>query len=134
MNKTIINTSKAPLAIGTYSQAVKAGNFLYISGQIPLPADNSGKDISSLVSQDFAQQVVQVFANIKAICNEAGGELSDIIKLNVSLTDLSKFAILNTEMEKIFSKPYPARAAVEVSGLPKDAQVEIEAIVYLQNK
>ena len=124
MGKEIIATQSAPAAIGTYSQAVKVGNTVYISGQIPLDPKTM-----ELISSDVCEQIGRVFENIKAICHSAGGELSDIVKLNVSLTDLSNFPLVNEVMETYFEKPYPARAAVGVVALPKSAAVEIEAIL-----
>ncbi|WP_163557935.1 RidA family protein [Halomonas sp. NO4] len=125
-NKAVINTDKAPAAIGPYSQAVKAGNTVYLSGQIPLdPAT------MTLVSDDFETQARQVFENLKAVCEEAAGSLQDIVKLNLYLVDLDHFAIVNAIMEQFFEAPYPARAAVGVKALPKGAQVEAEAIMVI---
>ncbi|WP_133408230.1 RidA family protein [Parashewanella tropica] len=124
--KQIIATDNAPAAIGTYSQAVKAGNTVYVSGQIPLVPSTM-----EMVSDDFAEQTVQVFENLKAVCNAAGGELSDITKLNIFLTDLSHFAVVNEIMGRYFSQPYPARAAIGVNELPKGSQVEMDAIMVL---
>ncbi|MDX5376561.1 MAG: Rid family detoxifying hydrolase, partial [Halomonas sp.] len=105
-NKAVINTEKAPAAIGPYSQAIKAGNTIYLSGQIPLdPAT------MELVSDDFEAQARQVFTNLKAVCEEAAGSLGEIVKLNLYLVDLDNFAVVNKVMEEFFSKPYPARAA-----------------------
>jgi reactive intermediate/imine deaminase len=115
MVKTIIQTDKAPAAIGTYSQAVKVDNTVYISGQIPLdPA-----------------QITRVFDNLTAVSEAAGGNLKDVVKLNIFLTDLSNFPIVNETMAKYFSEPYPARAAIEVSALPKGSEVEMDAILAL---
>ena len=125
MSKTIISTENAPAAIGTYSQAVRVENTVYLSGQIPLnPATME-------MVEDFEQQTVQVFENLKAVAEAAGGSLNDIVKLNIFLTDLDNFAALNEVMGRYFSAPYPARAAVQVAALPKGAVVEIEAILYL---
>ncbi|MDR5899429.1 RidA family protein [Halomonas vilamensis] len=125
-NKAVINTEKAPAAIGPYSQAVKAGNTVYMSGQIPLdPAT------MALVSDDFEAQARQVFTNLQAVCDEAAGSLGDIVKLNLYLVDLENFAIVNRVMEEFFASPYPARAAVGVKALPKGAQVEAEAVMVL---
>ena len=121
-----ISTKNAPSAIGAYSQAIKAGDFMYISGQIPLNPENM-----ELVSEDFKDQINQVIANLSAIVVEAGCQLSDVVKLNVYLKDLEDFQSVNDEMSKIFSQPYPARAAIEVSRLPKDVLVEMDAIVYI---
>ncbi|RDB44595.1 RidA family protein [Halomonas sp. DQ26W] len=125
-NKAVINTDKAPAAIGPYSQAIKAGNTVYLSGQIPLdPAT------MELVSDDFEAQARQVFTNLKAVCEEAAGSLGEIVKINLYLVDLSNFAIVNQVMEEFFDKPYPARAAVGVKALPKDAQFEAEAVMVI---
>ncbi|RLV59095.1 RidA family protein [Parashewanella curva] len=124
--KQIIATENAPVAIGTYSQAVKVDNTVYVSGQIPLVPSTM-----EMVSDDFAEQTVQVFENLKAVCNAAGGELSDITKLNIFLTDLSHFAVVNEIMGRYFSQPYPARAALGVKELPKGSQVEMDAIMVL---
>ncbi|MGM0785682.1 MAG: RidA family protein [Pseudomonadota bacterium] len=125
-NKAVINTDNAPAAIGPYSQAVKAGNTVYLSGQIPLdPAT------MALVSDDFEAQARQVFTNLQAVCEEAAGSLQDIVKLNLYLVDLDNFAIVNEIMEAFFDAPFPARAAVGVKALPKGAQVEAEAIMVI---
>ncbi|WP_290786779.1 RidA family protein [Halomonas sp.] len=125
-NKAVINTDKAPAAIGPYSQAIKAGNTIYLSGQIPLdPAT------MELVSDDFEAQARQVFTNLKAVCDEAAGSLGEIVKLNLYLVDLDNFAIVNQVMEEFFDKPYPARAAVGVKALPKGAQFEAEAVMVI---
>ncbi|MEH6627900.1 MAG: RidA family protein [Motiliproteus sp.] len=124
--KTIISTDQAPAAIGPYSQAVKAGNTVYISGQIPLdPAT------MEVVSDDFVEQTDQVFKNLSAVAKAAGGSLADATKLNIYLTDLSNFALLNEVMMRYFNAPYPARAAVGVSELPKGVSVEIEGVLVL---
>jgi reactive intermediate/imine deaminase len=125
-NKAVINTSKAPAAIGPYSQAIKAGNTVYLSGQIPLvPAT------MTIVSDDFEAQARQVFTNLQAVCEEAAGSLSDIVKLNLYLVDLDNFAIVNQVMEEFFTAPFPARAAVGVKALPKGSQVEAEAVMVI---
>lgn len=125
-NKAVINTSKAPAAIGPYSQAIKAGNTVYLSGQIPLdPAT------MAIVSEDFEAQARQVFTNLQAVCEEAAGSLSDIVKLNLYLVDLDNFAIVNQVMEEFFAAPFPARAAVGVKALPKGSQVEAEAVMVI---
>ncbi|MBU0913995.1 MAG: RidA family protein [Gammaproteobacteria bacterium] len=124
MSKVIISTDKAPAAIGTYSQAVKIGTTVYLSGQIPLvPAT------MQMVSENFAEQTQQVFENLAAVCQAAGGSLNDMVKVNIFLTDLSNFATVNEIMSKHFSAPYPARAAVQVSALPRAAQVEIDGVM-----
>ena len=124
--KQIIATDKAPAAIGTYSQAVKVGDTVYLSGQIPLVPSTM-----EMISDDFAEQTVQVFENMKAVCEAAGGSLMDIVKLNIFLTDLSHFATVNDIMSRYFSQPYPARAAIGVKELPKGSQVEMDAIMTL---
>lgn len=124
--KTIIETDKAPKAIGTYSQAVKVGNTVYISGQIPLEPKSM-----ALISEDFRMQTEQVFRNLEAICIAAGGSLQDLVKVNVYLMDLKNFSIVNEVMAEFIQQPYPARAAVEVSALPRSAQVEIEGVMVL---
>ena len=125
-NKAVINTDQAPAAIGPYSQAIKAGNTVYLSGQIPLdPAT------MALVSDDFEDQARQVFTNLKAVCEEAAGTLQDVVKLNLYLVDLENFAVVNQVMEEFFEKPYPARAAIGVKALPKGAQFEAEGIMVI---
>ncbi len=126
MYKSIIQTDKAPAAIGTYSQAVKAGTTVYLSGQIPLVAETM-----EMVSDDFEAQAVQVFENIKAVCDAAGGTTNDLVKVNIFLIDLGHFATVNEIMSRYFTKPYPARAAVQVSALPKGAQIEIDGVMEL---
>lgn len=126
MTKTIIQTPEAPAAIGTYSQAVQtsAATMTFISGQIPLDPDSM-----TLVSEDFEEQAHRVFINLRAIAEAAGGRLSDCVKLTIYLTDLNQFANVNEVMATYFAEPYPARAAIEVSALPKQAQIEIDAIM-----
>jgi reactive intermediate/imine deaminase len=126
MSKQIISTADAPAAIGTYSQAVRAGNTLWVSGQIPL--DPKTKE---LVTGDMEAQVRQVFANLKAIVTAAGASLDEVVKVSVFLTDLKHFALVNTVMAEYFREPYPARAAVGVATLPRGAAVEVECIVAL---
>ena len=121
-----IHTKNAPSAIGAYSQAVKAGGFMYVSGQIPLAPESM-----EIVSDDFSVQVKQVLENLKAIIVDSGSKLSDVVKLNVYLKDLADFQSVNDAMSTVFDEPYPARAAVEVSRLPKDVLVEIDEIVYI---
>ena len=125
-SKTIISTDKAPKAIGTYSQAIKVGNTVYLSGQIPLKPDTM-----ELVSGDMRAQIQQVFDNLKAVAEAAGGTLADLVKLNVYLTDLAHFPLVNEVMASYISEPYPARAAVGVAALPKGAQVEMDAVMEL---
>lgn len=126
MSKSIISTKEAPEAIGPYSQAVRAGDFVYMSGQIPL-----NPETMQVETEDFAEQTKQVFKNIDAVARATGGTMKNIIKLNVYVTDLGNFPILNDIMAEYVDEPYPARAAVEVSALPKGVQVEIEAVMYL---
>lgn len=127
MPKDIIATDAAPRAIGTYSQAVRSGNTVYLSGQIPLvPAS------MELVGGDIRAQIVQVFDNLRAVARAAGGDLQDIVKLNVFLTDLTHFPVVNETMAQYFKAPYPARAAIGVAALPKGAQVEMDAIMVLE--
>jgi reactive intermediate/imine deaminase len=126
MSRSIVSTPKAPSAIGTYSQAVRAGDFLYISGQIPLdPATQQ------LVSGDIDAEITRVFENIKAIAEAGGATLANAVKVNVSLTDLAHFARVNEIMATYFPQPWPARAAVGVAALPKGARVEVECILWI---
>jgi reactive intermediate/imine deaminase len=126
MKKAIIRTPDAPAAIGTYSQAVKVGNTVYLSGQIPLdPA--SGE----LVAGEIRAQITRVFDNLVAVAKAAGGSLQDVVKLNVFLTDLKNFPQVNEIMAQYFQEPYPARAAVGVVALPRGAQVEMDAVMVL---
>lgn len=127
MQREIINTDKAPQAIGTYSQAVKTGNTVYLSGQIPLVPETM-----ELVEGNIEKQIRRVFDNLSAVANAAGGSLQDIAKLNVFLTDLSHFPIVNQIMSEYFSEPYPARAAIGVAELPKAAVVEMDAVMELE--
>ncbi|MFT6914068.1 MAG: reactive intermediate/imine deaminase [Motiliproteus sp.] len=125
-NRAIIQTNNAPQAIGPYSQAVKVGGTVYLSGQIPLvPAT------LELVEGDFSAQVVQVFENLSAVCVASGGSLQQIVKLNIFLTDLSHFATVNEIMTRYFQQPYPARAAIGVAQLPKGATVEMDGILVI---
>ena len=129
MAKNIIHTDKAPAAIGAYSQAVHAGNTVYLSGQIPLDPTTM-----QLVSDtDFEAQTHQVFKNLQAVCEAAGGSLNDIVKINAYLTDLGNFATFNKVMEQYFSQPFPARAAVGVASLPRGALVEAEGVLILND-
>ena len=122
--RTIIQTDSAPQAIGTYSQAVKVGDTVYLSGQIPLVPDTM-----QVIDGDMAAQIRQVFDNLKAVAEAAGGNLADFVKLNIFLTDLSHFALVNEIMADYFQQPYPARAAVGVASLPKVVPVEMDAIM-----
>lgn len=126
MNKTIISTPDAPQAIGTYSQAVRVGDTVYLSGQIPLvPAT------MQMVEGDIAAQVRQVFDNLSAVAKAAGGSLNDCVKVHVFLTDLVNFPVVNQVMAEYFVEPYPARAAIGVAALPRGADVEVDAIMVL---
>lgn len=127
MSKTIIHTDNAPAAIGAYSQAVRVGDTVYLSGQIPLVAETM-----QVVAGGFAEQAHQVFKNLQAVAQAAGGNLNDLVKVNAYLTDLSNFSTFNEIMAQYFTAPYPARAAVEVSALPKGVLVEAEAILVLE--
>jgi len=126
LSRTIISTVDAPKAVGTYSQAVKVGKTVYVSGQIPLDP-LSGE----LVQSSMEAQIKRVFDNLSAIVRAAGGDFSDVTKLNVFVTDLSHFALLNQIMATYFKEPYPARAAIQVAALPKGAQVEMDCVVEL---
>ena len=125
-NRATINTDKAPAAIGTYSQAIKVNNTVYLSGQIPLIAESM-----QLISDDISEQIEQVFENLSAVCEEAGGSLQNIVKLNIYLTDLNHFANVNEIMANYFQQPYPARAAIGISQLPKDALVEMDGVMVV---
>ncbi len=126
MPRTIVSTDQAPQAIGTYSQAVRVGDTVWLSGQIPLdPAS------MELVGDDMRQQIVRVFENLRAVAAAAGGSLEDVVKLNIYLTDLAHFPLVNEVMAEYFSEPYPARAAVGVAALPKGAAVEMDAVMDL---
>jgi reactive intermediate/imine deaminase len=125
-NKAIIHTDSAPAAIGTYVQAVKVNNTVYLSGQIPLDPETM-----TLVEGDISAQIHQVFKNLAAVCEASGGDLSNIVKLNIFLTDLSHFPKVNEIMSQHFQEPYPARAAIGVSELPKGAEVEMDGILVI---
>mgnify|MGYP001547969172 FL=1 len=126
MSRETIHTDGAPAAIGTYSQATRVGNFVFLSGQIPLvPAT------MEIVDGDFAARARQVFDNLKAIAEASGGGLNDAVKLNIFLTDLGNFATVNEVMAEYFNEPYPARAAVQVAALPRGVDVEADAILSL---
>lgn len=129
MKRDIIKTPQAPEAIGTYSQAVRVGDSVYLSGQIPLVPGGS-----ELVSGDMRAQIARVFENLQAVARAAGGDLRDVVKLNVFLTDLKNFPVVNEVMAEYFKEPYPARAAVGVAALPKGATVEMDAIMVLGAK
>ncbi len=126
MQREIISTADAPQAIGTYSQAVRTGNTVYLSGQIPLVPETM-----ELVDGDMRAQIVRVFDNLSAVARASGGSLADIAKLSIYLTDLSHFPLVNEIMADYFAEPFPARAAVGVNSLPKGAMVEMDAILVL---
>ena len=125
-NKAVIHTDNAPAAIGTYSQAIKAGDTVYLSGQIPLDPITM-----QLVSGGIAEQTEQVFRNLAAVCEASGGELQDMVKLNIYLTDLGHFATVNEIMARHFHQPYPARAAIGISALPRGAMVEMDGVMVI---
>ena len=126
MNKKTIHSDKAPAAIGPYSQAIQAGNLVFLSGQIPLvPAS------MEVVDGDFEARARQVFENLQAVAEAAGGSLNDIVKLTIFLTDLGNFATVNSVMESFFEQPFPARAAIGVASLPKGVDVEADAILVV---
>lgn len=127
MTKQIIQSDKAPQAIGTYSQAVRVGRTVYLSGQIPLVPETM-----TIIEGDISAQITQVFDNLQAVAEAAGGDFSDIVKLNVFLTDLAHFPLVNEIMGHYFQEPYPARAAIGVAALPKAADVEMDAIMVLK--
>ncbi|MBU2871839.1 RidA family protein [Colwellia sp. E2M01] len=122
--KSIISTDKAPSAIGPYSQAVKVNNTVYLSGQIPLVPETM-----EVIAGGFSEQAEQVFKNLVAVCEAAGGGINDMVKVNIFLTDLGNFATVNEIMSKYFVQPYPARAAIQVSKLPKDVEIEIDGVM-----
>ena len=128
MTKSIISTDKAPQAIGTYSQAVKIDNTVYLSGQIPLVPDTM-----ELVEGDMRMQITQVFNNLAAVAEASGSSLEDVAKLNIYLTDLRHFPLVNEVMSEFFNQPYPARAVVGVAELPKASLVEMDAILVLSD-
>lgn len=126
MSRNIISTNQAPAAIGPYSQAVRAGNTVYFSGQIPLdPASGS------VVDDDITAQARRVFDNLTAVARAAGGSLAQIVRVGIYVTDLANFAAVNAVMAEYFERPYPARSTIEVSALPKAVQVEVDAIMVL---
>lgn len=129
MSKTFIQTRKAPAAIGSYSQAVKTGQTVFLSGQIPLDPETM-----TIINGDFRAQLSQVICNLQAVAIAAGGNLSHIVKLNVYLTDLTLFPLVNEVMSEFFNEPYPARAVVGVAALPKNAAVEIDGIMVLDEQ
>jgi len=126
MSKQIISTDQAPSAIGTYSQAVRVDNTVYLSGQIPLDPQSM-----EVVDGGIEVEIHRVFKNLAAVCDAAGGSLQDIVKLNIFLTDLANFPIVNQVMAQYFSQPYPARAAIGVASLPKGVAVEMDAVMVV---
>lgn len=126
MSREIIHTASAPEAIGPYSQAVKVGDVVYLSGQIPLVPETM-----TVIEGDFSAQVRRVFDNLSAVAKASGGSLQDVVKLNIFLTDLSYFGTVNEIMTEYFQQPYPARAAIGVASLPKGVPVEMDAIMHL---
>lgn len=128
MPRKQITTDHAPQAIGTYSQAIRFGNTVYLSGQIPLDPQSG-----LVVSDQIEQQVRQVFSNLSSVATAAGGTLADIVKLNVYLTDLANFPVVNSVMSELFKPPYPARAAIGISSLPRGVGVEIDGILCLED-
>lgn len=124
--KQIIQTNHAPAAIGTYSQAIRVGDTVYLSGQIPL-----NPSTMTMVSDEIVEQATQVFKNMQAVCEAASGKLDNIVKLTIYLTDLSHFSLVNEVMAKFFNQPYPARSTVQISALPKAALIEIDAVMIL---
>ncbi len=130
MKKNIISTSKAPAAVGTYSQAVSVtgGITIYLSGQIPLVPETM-----EIVDGGIENEIHQVFKNLTAVCEEAGGDLNNIVKLNIFLTDLNNFAVLNEIMATYFDKPYPARAAIGVNELPKGVNIEMDGVMVINS-
>jgi reactive intermediate/imine deaminase len=126
MNKTAIHTENAPAAIGTYSQAIAAGNVIYLSGQIPLDASTG-----EIIDSDIRSQIEQVFDNLKAVSEAAGASLQNAVRITIYLTDLNNFAAVNEIMARYFEQPYPARAAIGVAALPRGAAVEADAILVL---
>jgi len=125
-NKAVIHTANAPAAIGTYSQAIKVNNTIYLSGQIPLDPVTM-----ALVDGDFAAQAHQVFKNLRAVCEAANGTLADIVKLNIYLTDLANFPIVNEVMGEYFQAPYPARAAIGINQLPRASLIEADGVLVI---
>ena len=125
-NKAVIKTQKAPAAIGPYSQAIKVNNTVYLSGQIPLVPETM-----ELVGSDIVDQATQVFKNLSAVCEAAGGTLKNIVKLNIFLTDLSDFQLVNEVMKKNMVEPFPARAAIGVKQLPRAAKIEMDGVMVL---
>ena len=128
MSKTVIHSDAAPKAIGPYSQAIKVGRTVYMSGQVPL-----NPETGELVSNDLDAEIRQIFKNLTAVANAAGGSLGDAVRLGVYLTDLGDFAVLNTLMAEFVPQPFPARSTIQVAALPRGARVEIDAVLELSN-
>lgn len=126
INKAVISTEEAPAAIGTYSQAIKVNNTVYLSGQIPLDPKTM-----TVVDENIEAEIEQVFKNLTAVCEAAGGNLKDIVKLNIYLTDLGNFTTVNEVMARYFTEPYPARAAIGINELPKGVGVEMDGIMVI---
>ncbi len=126
MTRQAVETDQAPAALGTYSQAVKCGSTIYLSGQIPLDPKTG-----EVISDDAREQIVQVFKNLSAVCHAAGGSFDDVVKLNIYLPDLAHFPLVNEVMGENFVAPYPARAAIGVAALPKGVKVEVEGIMHI---
>ncbi|MGY6519927.1 MAG: RidA family protein [Lysobacteraceae bacterium] len=126
MNRSAISTDRAPRAIGPYSQAMRAGDTVYLSGQIPFRPDTM-----ELVEGDIAEEARQVFANLKAVCEAAGGDLSSLVRVGIYLTDLGDFEAVNAVMAEVFAQPYPARSTIQVAALPRGARVEVDAVMVL---
>lgn len=126
--KKVVNTSQAPAAIGTFSQAIRVGDMVFISGQIPLVPETM-----EMVEGDFSAQTFQMFDNLQAVVDAAGGSLSDIVKMTIFVTDMAQFPVVNEIMARYFNQPYPARAVIGVASLPKGALVECEAVMMLDS-
>lgn len=126
MNRSAISTDRAPRAIGPYSQAMRAGDTVYLSGQIPFRPDTM-----ELVEGDIAEEARQVFTNLKAVCEAAGGDLSSLVRVGIYLTDLGDFEAVNAVMAEVFAQPYPARSTIQVAALPRGARVEVDAVMVL---
>ncbi len=128
MTRKTVFTDQAPAAIGPYSQAVRCGNAVYLSGQIPLDAATG-----AMIEGDVAAQAERVFTNLRAVCQAAGGDLADVVRVGIYVTDLADFAIVNEIMTRHFAEPWPARSTIEVSALPKGARVEVDAIMHISD-
>jgi len=128
MSRHVIHTDKAPAAIGPYSQAIRVGNTVYLSGQIPLDPSTG-----LIVDGDITAQATRAFENLKAVCEAAGGSLSDVVRMGLYLTDLGRFGEVNAVMERYCTKPYPARSTIQVPALPRGAQFEVDAVMVLED-